>query len=549
MALRYHPRQGPSMLASRAMVHQCKPLFGACPNSAQIDALRARLQRLRKHQPQNITPRHAFVSALAGQARAWKAEGRPMHRFAIRTIFQKHGARWRAQSLLGRAQFGPAAERLRQSSIDKRKALRAKIKGQIATLEKEREKLFKQGEASVCLGMCRLSETDVARFNTFCEGMEHGRDMISDSRKRAVALVGDPPESRKKFLQSLSQRGPAPEGGPLWQSVAAANRNEFMDTVWKFHVDGVDRYFMFVFALQSPALVCFSECYLQEDVPEPWLGAEVYQDAQLHVWRWTFTWGSTSFVFSDDALLRDATNVMVLHDVSRGRGGSLHSDADWLSISRVCFWYRSETDAPDRARARAAAPDIVWEPHMTEEFMWEHIRDAVKLPRPARGPGAPGADREEAGSITLADDALDDLWDVRADVGADGDREDPFYLTVRGGKWLLEHHGVAYDGYRGQARAGPPCDFCLASGMGKSCTLSAEACGDETAVTIVQFWIARMTFFYTRWLHDAGAPVDWEEVARQFVEPAEIVRLCDTGAPVVRHRITGIRRKVPFAGV
>ena len=179
-------------------------------------------------------------------------------------------------------------------------------------------------------------------------------------------------------------------------------------------------------------------------------------------------------------------------------------------------------------------------------------------PRPAAGGRTPRegprgrvawtkrADVAEDVQQGIPDAALLELWDIRDHVaGAVGDAGDSFYLSVRGGRWTLEHHGVAYDAYRGQARAWPASDFCRATRMQRTINLSAATYTDDVAVSIARFWCARMQHFYARWRHSDGAPIDWAAEARSFVEPADIAALAAGGTAVVRNRIEGVRRAVP----
>ena len=144
--------------------------------------------------------------------------------------------------------------------------------------------------------------------------------------------------------------------------------------------------------------------------------------------------------------------------------------------------------------------------------MWEHVRDeriSVHLAKKSSKMTDDDDDASSDGHEHVDDSALVELWDARDAAGAVGFGGDPFYLIVRGGRWTLENRGVAYDSFRGVARSGAPVEFCTAARLNRSITCTASSYGDEVAVVLVEFWCARMRFFFEHWLSSEAGELDW----------------------------------------
>ena len=94
-------------------------------------------------------------------------------------------------------------------------------------------------------------------------------------------------------------------------------------------------------------------------------------------------------------------------------------------------------------------------------------------------------------------DAADALADRRAELAAAAAVEPvAFFWTLRGGRWTAEHHGVAYDSYRAQARGGSPSTFCVLHRMAMAATFAVARYTEEVCLQLTKLWIHRMFFVF-----------------------------------------------------
>ena len=143
----------------------------------------------------------------------------------------------------------------------------------------------------------------------------------------------------------------------------------------------------------------------------------------------------------------------------------------------------------------------------------------------------------------------DRLMARRAELGDDADEDWRSYYkwNLRGGRWLAERTGLAYDCVAAQCLPDTTAtDMALTfDNLNKMARFSISKFTEEGALALARLWIHRNHYFLNLWLaKDCRAVPFTDDEVEGYVEPDSVAALYAQGV-LVATRIDAIRRIVP----
>lgn len=558
--MKAHSAYGRDMMMARSMILQCRIFFRLDADERRIFTLTKRIARLKARQPSKITGRHMFVRAVTRTASLYKAHGKDTPKNYQVQILKNHGQMYKKLPILEKRHYDD--EKI-VFQAEQEAATRAKVATLSALLkvwqQRFRHRNVERG-TSFRLGLCRLSQAELAQFDLCYYDDRWNSDQLALCRQAAVAEVGPPTSLQVQVLESMnfySHPLPAVARGD-WLNWLAAYRDMLKNSILKVEkAEGVE-YFAFAYASQNPVFVCLNRAELVEVSEHLVSPFELFHhEAGMFDHRFALQW---SFVFSDEGLLQDWIGLsLLLHGASRD--GQLCFDGEWLCISEL------QKDLPTARAVAAAEPkakkpsskDAVCpavEPWMHHISMWEFVINSVQnQQQPSVKKDLAADDFDLSGSSTSSDDDDDEAFDAaraladrRDELRAlDGMMPDLFTWNLRGGSWTAAHLGVAYDSYRAFARGGSAKQFCRLHRLKKSATFAIARYGERKCLLLVRLWIHRMQFLFQIWHgHGTEAALPFTPaLLAEYRVPAEFEALFHDAHEPTRLRALEIRARKP----
>ena len=553
--IRAHPRYSRATLVTRSMVQQACPLFRREALQKKIKVCQKRVLRLQSKRPIVVTGRHAYCSALFAQARRWHKNRREVPADYHRRVIKHHGKVWAAMPAEHKQQFHRLARDLQE---DRRTCASEKLLKQLGVLRelKEKEKTAKLEGAPCRLSGCRFEDHDIIDFLALYKSDQWTKTRLERLKDAAVAPVRQPAAALQAGLESIdivASEGAPP--APEWARWMARHRDCFRGCVIRCDMEGQSSFFFFVFATQSPTLICFLKVE-PLDVAEPRFSAATFRYHETEIWDWTFSWEKPHFFFTDDVALAGASNIAILSDVVLQDNKRCCADGDFAALEDVqSRWPVQAARDGAEGPGRRPKPVPVSEPWMSDPAMWAFVRDGGLDEKPPSGHGGQGAERDGSSddNVSEGDDeddyaAMARLWDRRAEVVPDmADRPEPFGYTLRGGIWTHRHHGVAFDSYRGLARCAESRFFCAAYRLPQSATFAIRKYKEEGCLMLCKAWESRLTFLFDLWCTAAMDPsyVFADNEVDRYMLPAEVRAFAGAAPAVFRERLAEIQSLKP----
>ena len=172
-----------------------------------------------------------------------------------------------------------------------------------------------------------------------------------------------------------------------------------------------------------------------------------------------------------------------------------------------------------------------------EEFPWlhaylskNHVGGAVDCPDPPHPP----VQQADDVSDELLDEALAKLAEKREEWAASVEQNAHFITQLRGGKWLRQQRGLAYDSYVGQAASAAVKQWCRQHKLPLMGTYSIAKFGEEVASTLALEWTRRMEYVHA-FLQTSDVPL-----AQTYIETQEFKQFVD-GLPANSPALPRIR--------
>jgi hypothetical protein len=294
-----------------------------------------------------------------------------------------------------------------------------------------------------------------------------------------------------------------------WLSGVRTHRNLFSDSIFRFTVGDHVRHEKFVYALQSPLLVCFLR--VTHIVPGPTeVQPSEYEVGRMDTWLAEFEL-SGEYSYTDDGGYPPEGEVVVLADCLNLGGNRCASDSEWKPLTYYVELVPDEDErcAPAERRRRPDEATLLENPWLLD-FLSEQGRggESTSDGRDARA-GGPRIDAVLVGldneAALDAEEVFDALHARRMAWSGDGHpRERPFAWAVLGGRWTAAHRGVAFDAFQGKTMSSDARTFVGMPMMQQTCRWSLSLYGEYACFVLATCWVSKMTYLFALWV-DAGS--------------------------------------------
>ena len=255
-------------------------------------------------------------------AASWKNNGKWLAPDSHLTIMGAHGKRWHALSPAAKLSFEAMADTRKEQRRREIAAATAETQAKLK-LHKERVEQEKAaGGKALRISTCRFPSEDTQAFDAFCQMPDFTSKKVAALRSEALAAVQAPPLATQAALEACLQEEPRPANQRLlWLASVCKHRAHFAQTIFRVPTLDGDRFLMFVFASQSPYMVCFNDVLpitVYRDC-EPVIGSS-WEAICLRNWEFEFQIQFMSFCFDEalDVTEHGAIQVLGGHRVSRG---------------------------------------------------------------------------------------------------------------------------------------------------------------------------------------------------------------------------------------
>jgi hypothetical protein len=332
--MRKHSDYGQKTLSARAMLVSVAPLFKPSETDLKMRRLELRLQSLQKRRPECISGRQVFLKDLNTKASELKDQGRHVAADMHTKLMHRHGVMWKGSGADLRAAYETKAEQARDQA---REELVHKKQALVAEMQILRARSGPQGRdvEPLRISSCRLSETHIAEFDGLYHSPEWSSKRVDDLQAAAMEPLGPPPLAVRELLEAMeiyhddSRTVPA-----AWVPLLCQHRSFFQSCLLRFDAPGVPQFFRFIFAMQSPYLVCLLPVQFKEPERE-YLHPAALDEMALKDWVHVFEYVGLGFVYSDEDTMSSEWNLHVLPDVIGQGKRSFVSDGTWMPIAEV----------------------------------------------------------------------------------------------------------------------------------------------------------------------------------------------------------------------
>lgn len=510
--MKAHGSYGSSTMQGRAFLLQARPLFQTDAEVRSIDRLSSRIDTLRKSQPAKITGRHMYMKAMREQASFFASTGKRYDRNIGKVVMKGHGARWKALSAQRRRQFEEQAVQFKEH---RREAIKERLceAQEELKLRKQRlqERMSKQSLTT--MSACRLSDKDLVDFDQVCLVPEWTTGRLEQMTLAAAQKVGPPAPEVQAVLEAMPLEMPDRNTKPpSWLSWVCHNRDFLRECIVRTTQDGSYNHYRFIFALQSPLLVCICEVSLCDSV-QTFFHPREYDQKSLNTWDKLFHWDWTGFVFSDTGIFDEAAQVHVLSGVVNLDDHKMGSDGDWVLIEALMISLpgRSSSTSEEPKASRAHKQVDIPEHLAAHPNFWQVLTDSgpssgmVVEPKPDKA--MPASSDESSSEDDELDElaAMEELWATRHELGLDQAlTEQWFPVSLRGGAWTASKKGVAFDCFLAAGKRSEIKAWCRNYRVAASGSFSIAKYGMDLAKALADEWATRQACLYSMWM-DRGA--------------------------------------------
>ena len=381
-----------------------------------------------------------------------------------------------------------------------------------------------------------MTESDMDLFRAMWHSDSFSQDRVDTLQREFMKAPAGPTAEEYIALSEhiVWERGQ--KQSPTWLSPVCQRREAFASTALRVTSPEGARVWKFVFAMQSPLHISLSPLEPQPVYlsTEPVAGTNWGRLARETV-KHRFVVDFMQNIAAHDLPLVSAQEVEVLCNLAQVGGNVLETcNDDWLPLEDFLESLppRPEKDAAsEQATGKAASGyreallrlhpwlDRCWKekpsPHHEEELHKESVPD----------------DSERLDDETV-EELFQELDRRRAELAADAvealEGED-FTVTILGGKWSMQHRGVAAAAVAAEARGALARDFCSRRGLPKKATFDFSAYPEGIAPVLARAWAHRMQHFYDCACFDVaeGGPEGGSAAAAvaAYVEPPEFLRV------------------------
>lgn len=560
-----HKQYGSASMTAKAMLHMVKPLLQQSLEHKKIETLQARLRTLEKRSPSKVSGRHIYVRQLFQVAASWKSDGKWLPADHKLQIMGSHAKRWAALPDESKGQFTALAQVHQETvRLDTEQTIahtRAKLR-----LHSERVEIEKaEGGKPLRVSSCRLSASEVAALDAFCVSPEFTARRVAAMRESALTPAEPPPPALQSTLSTMLEDTPGASstGRAPWLSAVCKSRDHFARAVFKLCTAQGERHVLFVYAVQSPRMVCFNDIVPMDTYTghEPVTGSS-WESICTQQWVHVFQIQWMSFCFDESIELLADSAVEVLLDMHFLGPDQLASDAEWQTLESVLKEIQPQDDPPGtHASATASSSsshvgvDVARYPWLAD-FQQQMKQQSTKHADGSEKKGwwteheaAKDVEEEEEEAHPLHPDTAGvfaELEAKRIEWGSSPVSDHDFPVSILGGTWSATQRGVSYHAFRAMAKAGQATEFCRKYAMNITCNFEVALYGDEVASLMCRAWSHRMQFFLNLWKasEDPGLVYD-EGSLSGYEEPSDFALVATTATGKLATRVAQIRRLRP----
>ena len=550
-----------NMVRARAQVATCAALFSEDKVELQALMLEQRAARLASYHPEKYHGKALYMKRLREAAHSLQvAGGGPLPSDLSRRVVRGRSRQWAALDPARRsaleAEAREEASRVEQERLEESIAVQ-----QSAELLRARAMAAQEARDRPCgrLDSCRLHDEAREDFNEYASGRAWTRAHVQRLREARRQPCGEVEDRWKAIFAELDHVGCTTSlATPLWVRQLCRHRHFFGSCILQLQPEagGEDIYLATVFATMSPALACFVRVQPLEHVERHLGDGARWQHAALDAWEHEFQIDEFSFIHSDEEWAQRKYSIFVLAGVLKLGSWVLASDQRWESFGfyQTMFHDLVAEGADEQGQEPTTTVGTDWASDPRLLNFWDFPDDAADA-RHAEAQRQSEAQQQEEedddqdpSELARAEEALlDEFWAKRAElierdslIGAEG-----FHISLRGGRWLLQQTGEAFDSLRAQARAPLGTRLCDRFKLNHSATFSLKAFGETLCQHLAQVWVDKMSWLLASWI-EAGAEdaVGFSLAAASAAWPepeAHVAAIEAAGAPA-RKRLAQIRQ-------
>ena len=562
---RFHPEYGCATLISRALVVSTNRLLPSKSDTEkELDKYRRALGKLVMRQPQNIGADKLFLRDLMSLAKKKYGVGSGRPAGLTHTIIRGNAHRYKQQSEAVKRSYETATIAHIAEKGEERAQEVEQVEGKIALAE-ERLATEPAGSGSIRFSDCAWGPREFELFKTYYDLKDYSGVALRSRRAQALLAPEPLPVTTLVDLVEYAVWEPDDPENPHWVKQLAHGRDFFNGCALKVGaVDGEERYFLFVYARQSPIRVYLSKLDAIEITapPPPSCGAAwAHRFAQAQP-RHRFQWHPLHNVLAVTLGELSIADTWVIVDLAFSDGYILETCCEPQPLSEyldsIPIKERAERGQASGSGGRSkSATQHSHKDELVAEFPW--LEDLWKVDKPAGLGYEPEGGKRKKRKMEHTDDdeveldrefdvLLDELLRYRAELASDrwsSESVMSFATTALGGAWTMKHKGVEADAVRGYARVKAAIKFCDDRDIPKSYRADIELFEFEHACIFCRAWAHKMQYFFNIAV-EAGdhrcvfTPADVDA----YTEPTEFTRSAAfyAGHPHIAGRAAVIRR-------
>lgn len=522
-----HGRYGYDLLADRATLNSCLPLFQVSAVEAQVGRLQQQCSGLDRRRPSR-TPSTALHLQAMAQERLAEGFSKDQAAFTeLQSTMSDAAARWGSLSLQDKQRFFAA----REQHIDRASRViaekKADLRRRIAALQADAARdLQSRGVPNLMSVAQKFSEEELqdlaSRLDSPGTGLAPRGAMASSPEEPSVSELNE----LERLNAELPPQGFGEVQRPWWVRHLATNRDEWYACAIFDQAADDDRMFLMLFASKSPHFAWFLECREKARTVE--VGSvedEDHPDLPASYRQYEFL---DPFVLLPDHELPIAEDAIIgvrFQLVFRGRLiCSFHDSVDFDEFVRhhpVATAKAKQEKAQRRPHIARDAVDLLLAEHdllRKEDFADDEAKrpHRPRQPKPRRRPQDVGAGEEDeegpscSHEVVATHDECDEavveqtyvdvqqeLAAMREEVALHLDDQPDLYFRVvtRGRAWTLQHSGQVADSNRGEARGEFAKAWAKKYKWPLSMTFAINRYGREGSALLAKEFCRRGTYF------------------------------------------------------
>ena len=414
---RHHPEASADTVALKAALHACRHLFQKTQAAKKDEALRKRVDKLKRCLPRPISARNVFISDYVTQAKRLRV-GSLTPKLARQALAQAQSLyvdlpdqRKRKYDALG----------LEASRLHFRR-VQADIEHAEAELSLFRTRLVHERQKSGVpnnMGECRFDDKAVQRLADRLSTADFGGKALAVVKNDFEACPLALSHAQKVALDDHQPTARARPPCPTWAAVVCSHRDAFRDCAFvSTRPEMSGRAWLFMYALQNPKLLMVLSLTPSERVLDVFHEAHLDASGANFVHEWTYAVDHTLLVSASIVpALPAGSDLQVVSAVSMLGLCKAASDAEAEPFLAFCERRALKADKHEAAPrlARASPPPSIFDEH---PWLREVLRGGRGM-NPAEGRPDDAAPSEHTADHHLEgpeDPDVDKDWDILREV-------------------------------------------------------------------------------------------------------------------------------------